>query len=570
MANSTTNLDTISSTQANKEATANAFFDAASPASLFGRRATTTTALSWGYFGGRMLVDGVLTNINNGTVALTGSTTNYVEATAAGVVSKNTTGFTPGSIPLYTIVTGASSVTSYTDERTWVTPEYLSQKANVAITSADVTLSAAQARCKTIVLTGILTGNRSLIVPNNGEWNIVNTTTGAYEVTVKTAAGTGVVVVQGASANVLADGTNVISIGGSVSDGVGGGDVSGPLTSTDNAIARFDGTGGGTLQNSGVTISDTDAMSGPSSVVIEPDQASTYAFKLTGRQVAGVAVPYFVPSTADTPVAFDIFPKGSPSDFTANTGVAWEDICSTDIEADGTNYEALRLGIFSGGDAHISHAKGGTGTVRNLRMQINGGNFGIGVTSSPAYLLTINGTTTPALGVQDGGVDKFFFGQATASGNWFTNSSDGDHCIRGMGGAMLFGTNASTPAYQFGITNTGAIYNPTHGTTASAANMFINSSTGQISRSTSSRKYKRNIKTLPDAGSIIDGLRPVTYTSKCKGDDPSQVMIGLIAEEVAEVCPELATFDKDGKPNGVQYERLAVLLLKEIQRMRAA
>lgn len=40
----------------------------------------------------------------------------------------------------------------------------------------------------------------------------------------------------------------------------GSGDVSGPASSTDNAIARFDGTGGKTLQNSGVTISDTDAI----------------------------------------------------------------------------------------------------------------------------------------------------------------------------------------------------------------------------------------------------------------------------------------------------------------------
>lgn len=40
----------------------------------------------------------------------------------------------------------------------------------------------------------------------------------------------------------------------------GSGDVTGPGSSTDNAVARFDGTGGKTLQNSGVTISDTDVI----------------------------------------------------------------------------------------------------------------------------------------------------------------------------------------------------------------------------------------------------------------------------------------------------------------------
>ncbi len=45
-----------------------------------------------------------------------------------------------------------------------------------------------------------------------------------------------------------------------------GGDASGPGSSTDNAIARFDGTGGKTLQNSSVTISDANAIAGAASI----------------------------------------------------------------------------------------------------------------------------------------------------------------------------------------------------------------------------------------------------------------------------------------------------------------
>jgi len=121
MSNSTTNLDLISASQANKEVTANAMFDAASPAMLFGRRASTTAALTWGYYGGTLLVAGTPTPITNGTVALTASATNYVEATTAGVVSANTSAFTSGRIPLYTVVTGTATVTSYTDHRTSAT-----------------------------------------------------------------------------------------------------------------------------------------------------------------------------------------------------------------------------------------------------------------------------------------------------------------------------------------------------------------------------------------------------------------------------------------------------------------
>jgi len=46
--------------------------------------------------------------------------------------------------------------------------------------------------------------------------------------------------------------------GGSGGGGGGSGDVTGPGSSTGNAVARFDGTGGKTLKNSGVTVDDSD------------------------------------------------------------------------------------------------------------------------------------------------------------------------------------------------------------------------------------------------------------------------------------------------------------------------
>ena len=214
MAGSTTILDLIAQSQASKEVTANALFDAGSPATLFGRRASLCAGLSWFYYGGTMLVDGVLTAISNNAaaLALTASTTNYVEATRAGVVSKNTTAFTPGSIPLYTIVTGASTVTSYTDQRAWVQPEHVTSAVSVAVTGADVTLSQAQAACSYLTTTGILTGNRNVIVPNNWQGAVYCSNTGAFTTTFKTSAGSGVVVAQTKRAILLADGTNVVRI----------------------------------------------------------------------------------------------------------------------------------------------------------------------------------------------------------------------------------------------------------------------------------------------------------------------------------------------------------------------
>lgn len=143
MSNSTTLLDLISQSQAQKEVTANAMHDAGSPGMLFGRRASTTTGLTWGHYGGSILIAGTPTAIANGTTALTASTTNYVEATTLGVVSKNTSAFTAGRIPLYTVVTNSAGVDSYTDHRdTGVTRTGTSGKHEIPIMAAAMRPSA--------------------------------------------------------------------------------------------------------------------------------------------------------------------------------------------------------------------------------------------------------------------------------------------------------------------------------------------------------------------------------------------------------------------------------------------
>jgi hypothetical protein len=59
--------------------------------------------------------------------------------------------------------------------------------------------------------TGLLTGNRSIIVPNTvQQYWVSNQTTGAYTLTIKTAAGTGVVVAAGSRNILYSDGVNVV------------------------------------------------------------------------------------------------------------------------------------------------------------------------------------------------------------------------------------------------------------------------------------------------------------------------------------------------------------------------
>mgnify|MGYP001289397219 CR=1 FL=1 len=123
MANSTTNIDGIIPSQANKEATANAFFDAASQAATYGRRASTSSGLTWGYYGGNVVIaDGSTSQIANGTLTLTPSSTNYIVAAKAdGAVSVSTSDTnwnnTADYWRLYSVVTGPATVTSWTDVR---------------------------------------------------------------------------------------------------------------------------------------------------------------------------------------------------------------------------------------------------------------------------------------------------------------------------------------------------------------------------------------------------------------------------------------------------------------------
>jgi hypothetical protein len=91
----------------------------------------------------------------------------------------------------------------------WV-PAFTNGISAVTMTGSNVTLTSLQAGKPIIAITGTLSGNLNLVFPNTvQQWLVVNGTTGAYTITAKTSAGTGVVVTQGAVTAVYGDGTNI-------------------------------------------------------------------------------------------------------------------------------------------------------------------------------------------------------------------------------------------------------------------------------------------------------------------------------------------------------------------------
>jgi hypothetical protein len=78
------------------------------------------SGLNFAYFGGNVHNDNVVTTTVDGTVLLTNAATNYVEVNiSTGAVTANTSGFTAGRIPLFTVVTSGGSISTVTDKRTW-------------------------------------------------------------------------------------------------------------------------------------------------------------------------------------------------------------------------------------------------------------------------------------------------------------------------------------------------------------------------------------------------------------------------------------------------------------------
>lgn len=198
----------------------------------------------------------------------------------------------------------------------------------------------------------------------------------------------------------------------------------------------------------------------------------------------------------------------------------------------------------------------------------------------------------------DDGVDvnqagASIFAQADAT--WSSGSS---------AGRLVFNTvpsGSNTAVERMRVANGGNIYMTGAGTTASAANAFLDSGStpaNELLRSTSSIRYKRDVEDL-DFGAAQNLLkaRPVWYRSAIERDRQDHSHYGLIAEELAEIDPRLVQWgytpeafdhveikDEDGKvtstqtvlkkgavkvPDGVTYDRLTVLLLKLVQDLTA-
>lgn len=132
---------------------------------------------------------------------------------------------------------------------------------------------------------------------------------------------------------------------------------------------------------------------------------------------------------------------------------------------------------------------------------------------------------------------------------------------------------SATPATTLQLSQGGIVYMPRLGTTVTAGNCFIDNGTtpaNALIRSTSSIRYKSNVTAVPqDRIDRVMALRPIEFNSLSEADDPYARFVGLSAEEVNEIDPQLCNFDAEGRPDGVQYERVLLLQVAALQQRLA-
>ena len=179
-------------------------------------------------------------------------------------------------------------------------------------------------------------------------------------------------------------------------------------------------------------------------------------------------------------------------------------------------------------------------------------NIGIDNTGDGSFALYRNttgnyntGTGYAALGSNTTGRYNTAIGEAAG----YNITGDGNLCI---------GDEVEGVA---GVNDTTWIRN-VYASVASGRAVYVDSD-NKIGTLSSSRRYKDEIKPMAKASDAILSLRPVSFRYKKEVDPTRSLSFGLIAEEVAQVDPDLVTPDREGKPETVRYEAINAMLLNE-------
>ena len=242
---------------------------------------------------------------------------------------------------------------------------------------------------------------------------------------------------------------------------------------------------------------------------------------------------------------------------TGNVAVGWGSLYS---DAEGSFNTAIGTGALLFNTADQNTATGAGALLSNTTGVKNTANGAFALFSNTIgednnafgdYALFYN--TTGSLNVAVGNsallsdtTGSFNIGLGHYAGSYITTASN----------VICIGTNGAN------VSNSCFIGHIRGVTTAqnNAIPVLIDSS-GQLGTVSSSRRFKNEIKPMDCASEAIHALKPVTF--HYKSDASGTPQFGLIAEEVAEVNPNLVVRDEKGAIYTVRYDAVNAMLLNE-------
>lgn len=218
------------------------------------------------------------------------------------------------------------------------------------------------------------------------------------------------------------------------------------------------------------------------------------------------------------------------------------------------------------GASTITSAGGNTGYGNGAFASVISGNYNSGFGLNPLQSLT-TGSSNSCVGQQNllflvSG--SYNFAAGYQAGINYNGSESSNVLIQNLGvvgesNTMRIGETGSGD-HQVNKCFIAAVRGVTTGN-ADALPVLVDSA-GQFGTVSSSARYKDNIAPMADTN--VMALTPVNFTYK--SDKTNKQQYGLIAEEVAELFPDLAVYNAEGAPESVHYEKLPAILLHELQK----
>jgi hypothetical protein len=229
---------------------------------------------------------------------------------------------------------------------------------------------------------------------------------------------------------------------------------------------------------------------------------------------------------------------------------------TTGLTNTGNGYQALFSNTTGSQNTAIGTGALFTNTTGN-------GNTATGLAALAANTIgqsnTANGENALVANTNGSGNTAFGYGALAVNSTGHGNTALGDGAgvnVTTASNAICIGSNGANVNNSCFIGNIRGITTQNNDAVA----VMIDSA-GQLGTLSSSRRYKTDIKPMDKASESILALKPVSFRYKVHKDATPQ--FGLIAEQVAEVNPDLVVHDEKGEIYTVRYDAVNAMLLNE-------